>query len=316
MPTTYFLTGATGFLGRSVVPRLRRDGHTLRALVREAARTPAGAEGVTGDLERTADWAGVLKGCDTVVHLAARVHVMHEGSADPLRRFREVNRDATVRLAEAAASAGVRRIVFVSSIKVNGEATQGRPFCADDAPAPVDPYGISKREAEEGLREVSRRTGLEVVVIRPPLVHGPGVGGNLRRLLGLIERGIPLPFGAISNRRSMVGVENLADLIAVASVSPKAAGGTFLAGDDESVSTPEMVRLLGTGLGRAPRLFPVPVALLRLSGALTGLGGEIARLTGSLEVDVSETRARLGWTPPRTLAEGLTQMAQAWKSGR
>jgi len=314
--TTFFLTGATGFLGRSVVPRLRHDGHTVRALVRDAVRAPDGTERVTGDLERTSGWATSLQGCDTVVHLAARVHVMHEDSADPLRRFREVNRDATVRLAEAAASAGVRRIVFVSSIKVNGEATFGRPFRPDDAPAPVDPYGVSKWEAENGLREVATRTGLEVVVIRPPLVHGPGAGGNLRRLLGLIDRGIPLPLGAIRNRRTMVGVENLADLIAVAAASAIAAGGTFLAGDDESVSTPDLVRLLGAGLGKRARLFPVPVALLRLGGALSGLGGEVARLTGSLEVDVSETRTRLGWTPPRTLAEGLTEMAQDWKRGR
>jgi nucleoside-diphosphate-sugar epimerase len=316
MPSTYFLTGATGFVGRSVVPRLRRDGHAVRALVRDATRTPVGTVGVTGDLERTAEWAGALAGCDTVVHLAARVHVMHEGAADPLRRFREVNRDATLGLAEAAAGAGVRRFLFVSSIKVNGEATHGRPFRADDPPAPADPYGISKLEAEEGLRTVAARTGLEVVVIRPPLVHGPGAGGNLRRLLGLIARGIPLPLGAIANRRTMVGVENLSDLIAVAATSPDAAGGTFLAGDSESVSTPELVRLLGAGLGRAPRIFPVPVSLLRLGGALIGRGDDMARLTGSLEVDVSGTRTRLRWSPPRTLVEGLTQMAQAWKNAR
>src|SRR5437868_1293358 len=207
MPSTFFLTGATGFLGRSVVPRLRRDGHVLRTLVRDAGRTPAGTDGVTGALERTAEWAVALQGCDTVVHLAARVHVMREGSADPLRSFREVNRDATLRLAEEAGRAGVRRFVFVSSIKVNGGSTVDRPFRADDPAAPADPYGVSKWEAEQGLRELAARTGLEVVIIRPPLVHGPGAGGNLRRLLALIDRGIPLPLGAISNRRTMVGVE-------------------------------------------------------------------------------------------------------------
>ena len=313
---TLFLTGATGFLGRSVVPRLRRDSLVVRALVRDATCTPAGTEGVAGDLEQTSDWADALKGCGTVIHLAARVHVMHEDSADPLRRYREVNRDATLRLAEAAASAGARRFVFVSSIKVNGEQTAGRPFRAEDAPAPMDPYGVSKWEAEQGLWEVAKRTGLEVVVIRPPLVHGPGAGGNLRRLLGLIDRGIPLPLGGIANRRTMVGVENLADLIANAATNSAAAEGTFLAGDNESVSTPELIRLLGVGLGKAPRLFPVPAPLLRFGGALIGMGGEVGRLTGSLEVDTTGTRTRLGWTPPRTLTEGLTQMARSWKAAR
>ena len=313
---TIFLTGATGFLGRSVVPRLRRDGHAVRALVRDPARTPAGAEPVQGDLEQSAGWSDALKGCGAVIHLAARVHVMHEDSADPLRRFREVNRDATLRIAEVAVAAGVRRFVYVSSIKVNGEQTDGRPFRADDTPAPVDPYGVSKLEAEQGLREVGARTGLEVVVIRPPLVHGPGAGGNLRRLLALIARGIPLPLGAIRNRRAMVGVENLADLLAVAVTHSAAAGGTFLASDAESVSTPDLFRLLGVGLGVRPRLLPIPPALLRFGGRITGLGGEIERLVGSLEVDAAPSRELLGWIPPLTLAEGLTQMARAWKEDR
>jgi nucleoside-diphosphate-sugar epimerase len=314
--TPLLVTGGTGFLGRALVGRLQREGRPLRALVRDRSRVPAGVEPIEGDLERTTDWSSVVGGCDAVIHLAARVHVMDEQEADPLAAFRKVNRDATLSMAEAAAKAGVRRFIYISSIKVNGEATTTAPFRATDPAAPIDPYGISKWEAEQGLAAIGARTGLEIVVIRPPLIHGPGAGGNLRRLLRLVARGIPLPFGAIRNSRRMVGVANLSDLIATSLGHPAAPGEPLLAGDAESISTPEMVRMLASTLGRPARLVPVPVSLVRLAGRLTGLKPEIERLTGSLEVDISRTIGRLGWTPPQSLADGVSAMARAWQEGR
>lgn len=316
MPETVLITGATGFVGRTAVPRLVAEGHSVRALTRGAQSPSVGVTQVIGSLEKVERWAEALSGVGSVVHLAARVHVMHERAADPLAAFRAINRDATLALAEAAVKAGVRRFVYISTIKVHGESTSGQPFRAEDRPAPVDPYGISKWEAEQGLQAIAQRTGLEVVVIRPPLVHGPSVGGNLRRLLGLVARGIPLPFGSITNSRRMVGVRNLADLIAVAIGHPAAPVAPLLAGDLESVSTPELVRLLGVGLGRPARILPVPVALLRLAGVLTGQAAEVDRLVGSLEIDIAQTRTRLQWTPPHSLAEGLTDMARAWRDTR
>lgn len=316
MPFTIFLTGATGFVGRATLCRLAEAGHELRALTRDPARLSAGPIPVVGTMEDIGSWAASLAGVDAVIHLAARVHVMQERAADPLAAFRALNATATLEAAEAAARAGVRRFVFVSTIKVNGEATVGTPFTAEDPPAPVDPYGISKWEAEQGLRAIAARTGLEVVVIRPPLVHGPGVGGNLRRLLSLVDRGIPLPLGAIENRRRMVGVRNLADLIATTLTHPAAPGRTFLAGDAEAVSTPELIHLLADALGRSVRSIPFPVALLRLGGAILGQRAEVDRLTGSLEVDITQTCTTLGWTPPVSLAAGLREMARAWKETR
>jgi UDP-N-acetyl-alpha-D-quinovosamine dehydrogenase len=314
MPSTILVTGASGFVGRAVVPRLQEAGHRIKALSRTPGKVPASVEPLIGNIESEIDWAPRLAGVDTVVHLAARVHVMHETAGDPLARFRSLNRDATVRLATGAARAGVRRFVFVSSIKVNGEATTGTPFRAGDRPAPLDPYGVSKWEAEERLREVAKETGMEVVVIRPPLVHGAGAGGNLRRFLGLIARGFPLPFGAIRNSRRLVGVRNLADLLAISVSHPSAPGQVFLAGDAESVSTATLARSIGVALGRAARLVPVPVGLLRLGGAITGRSGEIDRLVGSLELDIGPTCSTLGWTPPLTFQEGITEMATAWRS--
>ena len=314
--TTLFVTGATGMIGKALVPKLLEERWDVRALVRDTARSPAGVLGVAGVLEDGREWHRRLRGADVVVHLAARVHVMREDAPDPLQRFREVNCGATLQLAEAAALAGVRRFIFMSSIKVNGERTTLRPFRSGDQPAPGDPYGISKWEAEQGLRAVAARTGLEVVVLRPPLVHGPGAGGNLRRLLGLIDAGIPLPFGGLLNRRAMIGVDNLAELISLVAVHPRAPGGTFLAADREVVSTPELIRLLAAALGKRPRLFSVPPLVLRVGGALAGRADEIARLVGSLEVDTADTVARLGWEPRRPLTEGLLRMARAWKETR
>lgn len=303
------VTGASGFVGGPLCHRLLAAGHQVVAAVRrDDAFLPMEVEARrVAELGPDTDWRGALKGCDAVIHLAARAHVMKDKGTDRLALFRRINRDGTVRLAEQAVSSGVGRFVFVSSIKVNGESTpMDRPFHGDDAPAPVDPYGLSKAEAEAELAGIATRTGLSLAVVRPPLVHGPGAKGNLATLMRVLAKGIPLPLGAIHNRRSLVGVENLAD--ALAFLVTQEAQGRFLIRDGEDISTPELIRRLAEGLGRSAYLLPVPVALLRLSGAMLGKAAAVDRLTGSLVVDDTPLRA-LGWVPPVSLAEGLLAVA-------
>lgn len=311
MPTA-LVTGATGFVGTALLARLLAGGWTVRGAVRSAgARLPAGVAACpAGD----ADWSAGLPGADVVFHLAARVHQMDDRAADPLAEFRRVNTEATERLARAAAAAGARRLVFVSSVKVNGGERE-RPYDEDDAPAPGDPYGQSKREAEERLAAVARETGLEVVVLRPPLVYGPGVRANMASLLRAVQRGLPLPLGAVRNRRSLVYVENLADCLERCGADPRAAGRTFLVSDGEDVSTPELVRRIARAFGRPARLLPVPVALLRAAAGLAGKGPAVERLAGSLAVDSSRVREVLGWTPPCSLDEGLRRTVAAFAGG-
>lgn len=306
------VTGATGFLGGPVCQALMARGHQVVAAIRRDTVLPAGiAAHRVGDLGPDADWSAALAGCQAIVHLAARAHVMDETESDPLAVFRRVNRDGTVRLGEQAAAAGVGHFLFVSSIKVNGEATiLERPFRADDTPAPVDPYGIAKAEAEAGLGRIATRTGMALTIVRPPLVHGPGAKGNLAALIRIVAKGWPLPLGAIANRRSLVGIDNLADSLAF--LTDRGAGGTFLIRDDEDVSTPQLLRLLAEGLGRPARLIAVPPSLLILGGRLTGRSATINRLLGSLIVDDSPLR-QLGWTPPHSLRDGVRRMAAAWR---
>lgn len=264
-----------------------------------------------GDIGPATDWTTVLNGVDCVVHLAARAHVMDDSAPEPLAAYREVNVAGTRRLAEQAAAAGVRRLVMVSSIKVNGERTApGAPFLFSDPPAPEDAYGLSKWEAEQALWLVAAETGLEVVVVRPPLVYGPGARGNFQRLLRWVARGLPLPLGAVENRRSLVALDNLVDLLRVCIDHPAATGQTFLVSDGEDLSTPELIRRLAAAMGRKPRLLPVPPALLRLGGWLLGRSGEVARLLGSLQVDIAHTREILGWTPPISVQEGLRRTVE------
>jgi UDP-glucose 4-epimerase len=249
-------------------------------------------------------WRSALGNCDAVVHLAARVHVMQDTAADPLALYWATNTDATLNLARQAAQAGVRRFVFVSSIKVNGEGRDAA-YRESDAPAPEDAYAISKWEAEQGLWRIARETGLEVVVLRPPLVYGPGVKANFRRLLDTVVRGWPLPLGAIENRRSLLYLGNFVDAIRVCVEHPAAAGQTFLIDDGQPVSTPELVRAVARAMGRPARLLPVPAGMLNFAGALLGKRAAVARLTGSLWLDSSLIRARLGWIPPYSMAAGL-----------
>jgi nucleoside-diphosphate-sugar epimerase len=312
------VTGSTGFVGSHLLPVLQAQGWRVRTAMRsEAASLPAGVEPcVVGDLADHPDLGQALAGADAVIHLAGRAHVMRETATDAEAAFHRANVDATRHLAEQAAAAGVRRFVFLSSIKVNGERTGEAPFTADDPPAPEDAYGRSKWAAEQALHEIAAATGLEVAIIRPPLVYGPGVKGNFPRLLRLVERGIPLPLAGVHNRRSLVGVWNLCDLIATAARQPAAAGETFLVSDQYDLSTPDLVRLIAAAMGRPARLFSFPVGALRLAARAAGQGGAVERLVGSLQVDSSKATRLLGWTPSVAVDEGLRRTVAWYRSSR
>lgn len=319
MPATMVkivVTGATGFVGSALVGMLRTlPQFEVLAWVR---KTPVHAvSGVQylqqGDLSTDASWQKGLAGVDVLVHAAARVHVMNDTATDPLTEFRRVNVQGTLNLARQAAAAGVRRFVFISSIKVNGEATAlDQPFFADDVPAPLDPYGVSKWEAELGLRDIAVQTGMEVVIIRPPLVYGPGVQANFQAMMRWLPRGIPLPLGAIDNRRSLVSLGNLVDLIVTCIDHLAAANQTFLVSDGEDLSTTQLLQRMGRALGKPARLVPVPQALLKLCTALVGKPAVAQRLCGSLQVDISKTRQLLGWVPPLSVDEGLKKAAEGY----
>lgn len=310
------ITGANGFVGSALCRRLRKEGASVLEAVR--ALTPQTLDNghAIGDVCSTTDWRTALKDVRQVVHLAARVHVMNDQSADPLSEFRRVNVDGTANLARQAAAAGVRRFVFLSSAKVNGEATQeGLPFAADDTPAPEDPYGISKHEAELALRQIAKETGLEVVIIRPPLVYGPGVKANFASMMRWLSRGIPLPLAAVThNRRSLVALDNLVDLIVTCLEHPAAANQTFLVSDGEDLSTADLLRRMGCALGRPARLFAVPTPLLKAGADLLHKPGIYQRLCGSLQLDIGKTRELLGWAPPLSVDEGLRQAAKGFRS--
>lgn len=307
------VTGASGFVGRTLCTELLTRGFTVRA----TSRRPAAGCLPMGSLSPSTDWTEALQGVDRVVHLAARVHVMDDHASDPLAEFRAANVAGTLGLARQAAGAGVRRFVFVSSIKVNGESTpEGQPFTADDAPAPQDPYGVSKLEAEQGLQLLAAETGMEVVVVRPPLVYGPGVQANFRNMLRVLQKGVPLPLGGVRNRRTLVALDNLVDLLALCLDHPGAANQVFLAGDGEDLSTPELLSRAARALGTRARLIPVPPALLLLMARLAGKAGVAQRLCGSLQLDISKTRHLLGWTPKVGVDEALRRTAQSFvKSG-
>ncbi len=300
------VTGAAGFIGTALGARLRAE----QACVTGLSRLPAPHCTAVGTMDTTGDWSDWLRGVDTVVHLAGRAHVMRETASDPLQAYRRVNVDLTLHLARQAVAHGVRRFVFLSSIKVNGEATRpGRPFRAGDAPAPVGPYAVSRREAEDALLALAARTSLEVVAIRSPLVYGPGVRANFRALMNALARGVPLPLGAIDNRRTLVGLDNLVDLIVAAIRQPQAANRILFAGDGEDLSTRALVRRLAGAMQVRARLVPVPVPLLRLAGRLGGRDEAVRRLCDSLQVDLSDTCRVLGWTPPVSVDEGLRRTA-------
>ena len=304
------ITGANGFVGSALMARLQAGG--LRPL--GTTRGTSLDKGCVSapPLEASGDWSDLLTGVDTVVHTAARVHVMRDTSSNPLDEFRAVNVTGCLNLARQAASAGVRRFVFISSVKVNGDETRhGRPFAAGDDPAPEDAYGISKAEAEAGLKAISAETGMEFVIIRPPLVYGPGVKGNFAAMMRAVARGLPLPFGAVTdNRRSLVALDNLVDLIVTCIDHPAAANQTLMVSDGEDLSTADLLRRLGVAMGKPARLLNIPPALWGAAAAMIGKRAVAQRLLGNLQVDISHTCSTLGWKPPISVDEGLRRTVQ------
>jgi nucleoside-diphosphate-sugar epimerase len=303
------ITGANGFIGAPLRNKLHTEaGHQVVSVVRQAGdgAVPSGDSVHVVDLCTESLPKGSMVNVDAVVHAAARVHVMNDRAADPLAESRRVNCDATLRLARQAATEGVKRFVFISTAKVHGETSEaGRPFSELDAPAPQDPYAISKYEAEEGLRELGLRYGMDIVIVRPPLVYGPGVKANFKAMMEWVRRGVPLPLGAVNNRRSLVGLENLVDLIALCLRHPAAANQVFLAADGEDVSTTELLRLLAECMDRPTRLIPMPGALLLGAGKLAGKAPVVGRLCGNFQVSPNKARRLLGWQAPVSLKEGL-----------
>ena len=301
----FLVTGATGFVGRAVCTELAQRKHD----VRRAARSLAGSDGgyfELGDIGPSTNWFGALEGVDTVVHLAARVHIMHEGAENPLEEFRKVNVAGTEHLARAAAASGAKRFVFVSSIGVNGAQTAlGKPFSETDKPNPHNAYTLSKWEAEQGLLRVADETGMEVVIIRPPLVYGCGAPGKFGSLMRAVQRGWPLPLGAVHNQRSLVALDNLVDFIVTCITHTHAANQTFLVSDGRDLSTTELVRGMAQAAGVSARLLPVPVWALQAGASLLGKGNAVQRLCGNLQVDISKARSLLGWVPPVSVEEGL-----------
>ena len=290
---TILITGSTGFVGQ--------------ALLKKLANLPL----IATKLAAAADYLSNDPSIETLIHLAARVHIMNDSDPDPLNAFRQTNVNATLNLARQAAAAGVKRFIFISSIKVNGESTAANhPFQADDPCLPQDAYAISKHEAELGLREIAANTTLEVVIIRPPLIYGPGVKANFAALIKAIQRGLPLPLGAIQNQRSLVGIDNLVDFISLCISHPNAANQTFLVSDGQDLSTPALIRGIADAAGVKARLIPVPVWGLTLAGKLTGKSAAIERLSGNLQLDISKAQQLLGWTPPVSVTEGLRRAVQ------
>lgn len=301
------LTGATGFVGSRLADLLlHRTSHQLTSAVRRQGTVVCGQEVVVDSLNADTDWSKAVLNQKVVIHAAARAHVMSDQSSDPIEEYRKVNVEGTLNLARQSVEAGVQRFVYISSIKVNGEQTApGKPFTERDAPAPSDPYGVSKMEAEEGLIELARNTELEVVIVRPPLVYGPGARGNFASMLNLVTRQLPLPLGSVNNKRSLVALDNLVDLIITCVEHPAAANQVFLVSDGHDVSTTELLRAVARAMGKSSRLLPIPASVLVIGAAVLGKKAVAQRLLGSLQVDISKARDLLDWEPPLSLEEGL-----------
>ena len=315
---TIFVTGASGFVGAALVDRLASEDQfrVVALLRREGVSLPARAIPVRVSNDYLNEELLSLDGVDVLVHCAARVHIMSDASIDALTEYRKVNVEGTMRLAQQAASAGVKRFVFISSIKVNGEGTRlGAPYTADDVPAPCDPYGISKMEAEQQLRLLAESSGMEVVIVRPVLVYGPGVKANFWAMMNWLNKGVILPLGSIRNQRSLVALDNLIDLIVTCLNHSSAANQTFLVSDGCDMSTTELLTRMGVALGRPARLIPVPTVLLKLVAAMIGRKDIGLRLCGSLQVDIEKTCKVLGWVPPSTVACALRKTAESFKGG-
>ncbi len=316
MAATIAITGANGFVGRALCTEAIRRGMPVRGITRTPCILPDGVENIAvGEVNGETDWEAALQGCEIVIHLAARVHIMHDKSKDPLAEFRRINTAGSIRLAHCAVDAGVRRLVNVSSIGVNGPSTEGElEFTDRDVPDPHNPYSVSKWEAEQALNAIGLAGDLDVVTVRPPLVYGPGVGGNFLRLLGAVYRGIPLPLGLTRNYRDLVFVGNLVDFLLVCAHHPAARGNTYLVSDGTPVSTHALLRGLARSLGVPSRLFPVPPFLLQMVGNMTGYNAEFERLLSSLRVDSNKVRLELEWYAPFTLRQGLQATADWYRT--
>jgi nucleoside-diphosphate-sugar epimerase len=307
------VTGADGFVGQALTKRLCAAGFSVTGTVRRRAGNQTVAIGDVADCEQ---WLSLLAGVDVVVHLAARAHILREPSTDPLREFRRVNVAATLKIARAAAVAGVQRFIFLSSIGVNGVSTTNRAFVESDEPDPAEPYAISKWEAERGLMKIGAATGMEIVRVRPPLILGPGVKGNLRRLVQLVDWGLPLPFGAIPNRRSFIALDDICDLLALCIANERAANELFLAADPEQISTTELMHHIARGLDRRSLLIPVPLSGLFMVARILRAQQLIERMALSLCVNADRARTILSWTPRTGILGGIRAMAQAYRLQR
>ena len=300
-------TGSTGFVGQALMSALHTKRYEISAQMRVQSESSASLNSfLVGDINAATNWSTALHGADAVIHLAARVHVMRDTAIDPLAEFRRVNTEGTLNLARQAAAAGVRRFIFLSTIGVNGNSTShGKIFTENSASLPHDPYSVSKHEAEVGLRAISNSTGMEIVIIRPTLVHGSKAPGNFGKLTRLVAKGLPLPLASIQNRRSLVGIDNLVDFIITCLEHPAAANETFLVSDGEDLSTPDLIRRMARAMDRPARLLPVPKSVLIAAVAMLGKRDMAQRLCGSLQVDISKSRALLLWNPPVSVDEGL-----------
>jgi nucleoside-diphosphate-sugar epimerase len=308
------VTGANGFVGSQLSETLAKSGHEVRNTARSlASNSSTTRELITCDLESADNLDHLTTGCDAIVHLAGRAHVMSDNPATSESLYVSANVDVTRKLAQSASRTGVKRMILMSSVKVNGESTTiNTPFTSQDIPDPQDPYGRSKAQAEQALWEITSTSGLEGVVIRPPLVYGPGVRANFASLIGIVGRGLPLPLGSIQNKRSFVSLDNLVDLISTTVQSPNAAGNTFLVSDGHDLSTPELVRSIASALDQSPKLFPFPSALLKLAATASGKRGAYDRLCGSLTVDIALTKQKLSWTPPFTVQDSMQRTVDAF----
>jgi nucleoside-diphosphate-sugar epimerase len=311
------ITGASGFIGKQLCSKLLADGVILKGTLLPDEPPSNLIQNVApvciDPIGPNTSWGKVLTGVNTVIHLAARVHVIRETSISPLTEFRHVNTEGTIHLARQSAVAGVRRFVYMSTIGVNGDSSANKPFTEADKPKPHNPYSVSKHEAEEKLWQISSETGMGVVVIRAPLVYGPGNPGNFLSLLFFISNGIPLPFASVINRRSLIYIGNLVHALSTCSQHSAAAGKTYLVSDGDDVSTPELIRRVAYALGKPPRLFPFPLSLIRLAGHITGKNATVNRLLNSLVVDSGKIRRELGWVPPFTMEQGLVETAEWYK---
>lgn len=313
MKKKYAVTGANGFIGNALYNHLVSKGDLVRAIVRD--RKGYFDECVeVGDIGVNTDWFSALEGIDVLFHCAGRAHILVEKASDPLAEFRRINRDATVELVRSAAKIGVRRVVFLSSVGVMGMDSNNRlPFSENDKPSPVWDYAVSKLEAEELLKEVSVETGIEVVIVRPPMVYGPGVPANFLRLLQIVDKNIPLPLGGVRNKRSIVSIYNLVDFLVYLASHPAAAGGCFFVSDDHDLSTPDLIRRIGKSFGKRVSIFPVPEMLLKIAGMATGRGHDVERLLSSLQVDIKKAKD-LGWSPVISLDDALEKTV-GWYRG-